>query len=67
MAGWGPHVARWGGFLAEQVEVPFADHMLVPVPTSLPSTTASGLGDNLVDAWRAIARRCRRVGAEGSW
>lgn len=52
--GWGPHVARWGGFLADLVEVPFADHMLVPLPSGLDPTIAVGLSDNLVDAWRAI-------------
>lgn len=52
--GWGPQVSRWGGFLAERFEVPFADHMLVPVPNGLPLEVAAGLSDNLVDAWRAI-------------
>lgn len=52
--GWGPHVARWGGFLADRVEVPFADHMLVPLPAGMDPTWASGISDNLVDGWRAV-------------
>jgi threonine dehydrogenase-like Zn-dependent dehydrogenase len=52
--GWGPHVARWGGFLADRILVPFADHMLVPVPAALDPVRACGLSDNLVDAWRAV-------------
>ncbi|WP_232666623.1 zinc-dependent alcohol dehydrogenase [Pseudonocardia sp. TRM90224] len=52
--GWGPHVGRWGGFLADLVEVPFADHMLVPVPEDVDPIRVSGIGDNLVDAWRAV-------------
>jgi threonine dehydrogenase-like Zn-dependent dehydrogenase len=52
--GWGPHVARWGGFLADLVEVPFADHMLVPLPDGVSPAAGAGLGDNLVDAWRAV-------------
>lgn len=52
--GWGPQVSRWGGFLADLVEVPFADHMLVPLPPGLDPSVAVGLSDNLVDAWRAV-------------
>ncbi len=34
--------------------VPYADHMLVPLPDSVDPVAAAGLGDNLVDAWRAV-------------
>jgi alcohol dehydrogenase len=60
--GWGPHVATWGGFLADAVEVPFADHMLVPLPAGLDPTIAAGLSDNLVDAWRSVAPPLRTTG-----
>jgi threonine dehydrogenase-like Zn-dependent dehydrogenase len=53
--GWGPHAATYGGLLTDTVSVPYADHMLAPVPEVLPDTVASGLGDNLVDAWRAVS------------
>ena len=52
--GWGPHVQRFGGLLADAVDVPFADHMLTPLPRGLSPAEASGLGDNLVDAWRSV-------------
>lgn len=60
--GWGPHVARWGGFLADLVEVPYADHMLVPLPPGLDPRAAADLSDNLVDAWRAVAPPLRTTG-----
>jgi threonine dehydrogenase-like Zn-dependent dehydrogenase len=60
--GWGPHVKRWGGFLADRVEVPYADHMLVPVPAGLDPTWATGIGDNLTDAWRAVGPALRETG-----
>lgn len=71
--GWGPHVDRWGGFAATRFEVPFADHMLVPVPDGLAIEAATGLSDNLVDAWRAVGpplaetagRRVLVVGSNG--
>jgi threonine dehydrogenase-like Zn-dependent dehydrogenase len=53
--GWGPHVATYGGLLTDTVLVPYADHMLVPLPDEVDSAAAAGLGDNLVDAWRAVA------------
>ena len=53
--GFGPHVGTWGGFLSEQVVVPYADHMLVPVPDSVASATAASASDNIVDGWRAVA------------
>lgn len=52
--GWGPHVTRYGGLLADAVEVPFADHMLAPLPAGLSPEAACGLSDNLVDAWRTV-------------
>jgi alcohol dehydrogenase len=59
--GWGPHVERWGGFLADLVEIPFADHMLVPLPAGVDPTWASGLSDNLVDAWRTVGPPLRDI------
>lgn len=53
--GWGPHVNRWRGFMADVVEIPYADHMLVPLADELDPLVASGLGDNIVDAWRSVS------------
>jgi threonine dehydrogenase-like Zn-dependent dehydrogenase len=52
--GFGPTVERWGGFLSELVCVPYADHMLVPVPATLDPAAVASASDNLSDAWRAV-------------
>jgi alcohol dehydrogenase len=53
--GFGPAVARWGGFLAELVCVPYAEHMLVPVPDGVEPAAVASASDNISDAWRAVA------------
>ena len=53
--GWGPHASVYGGLLTDTVSIPYADHMLAPLPDGLAPEVAAGLGDNLVDAWRAVA------------
>jgi alcohol dehydrogenase len=52
---WGPTAREHGGFLADLVHVPWADHMLFPLPDGLDPQAAAGLSDNIVDAWRAVA------------
>jgi len=52
--GFGPAVERWGGFLADSVLVPFADHMLVAVPDALEPAAVASASDNLSDAWRSV-------------
>jgi alcohol dehydrogenase len=52
--GFGPHVTQWGGFLSDVVRVPFADHMLVPVPAGVDTAAAASASDNIVDAWRTV-------------
>jgi len=43
----------WGGALSDLVRVPFANHMLIPVPDGIdPVTVASP--DNLSDGWRTV-------------
>jgi threonine dehydrogenase-like Zn-dependent dehydrogenase len=53
--GFGPASGSWGGVIADAVRVPFADHMLVPVPAAVPSSRVAAAGDNLADAWRSVA------------
>lgn len=53
--GFGPAVARWGGFLADAVLVPYAEHMLVPLPGGLAPAAVASASDNISDAWRAVA------------
>lgn len=52
--GFGPEVAKWGGFLSDLVEVPFADHMLVKLPDGLEPSALASASDNMSDAWRAV-------------
>lgn len=52
---WGPTAREWGGFLSDVVAVPWADHMLCPLPAGVDPIAASGVADNVTDAWRAVA------------
>ena len=52
--GFGPAVGEWGGFLSDVVCVPYADHMLVPLPEGLAPAAVASASDNLSDAWRAV-------------
>jgi alcohol dehydrogenase len=53
--GFGPAVERWGGFLSDVVCIPYAEHMLVPVPPGLDPSAVASASDNISDAWRAVA------------
>jgi threonine dehydrogenase-like Zn-dependent dehydrogenase len=53
--GFGPAVEQWGGFLSDVVCVPYAEHMLVPVPAGLEHAAVASASDNISDAWRAVA------------
>jgi alcohol dehydrogenase len=52
--GFGPASGPWGGMITDRLRVPFADHMLVPVPDGVPALRVAAAGDNLADAWRAV-------------
>ena len=43
-----------GGFMADQVLVPYADAMLIPVPESVDPVAIASLSDNIPDAWRTV-------------
>jgi threonine dehydrogenase-like Zn-dependent dehydrogenase len=58
--GFGPAVERWGGFLADTVHVPYADHMLVPLPGELAPAAAASASDNIADGWRAVGPALER-------
>jgi alcohol dehydrogenase len=53
--GFGFGDAYWGGFLAELVNVPYADHMLVPLPAGIPPEAAASGSDNGPDGYRTVA------------
>jgi len=52
--GFGPASGPWGGMVTDRLRVPFADHMLVPVPEGVPPLRVAAASDNLADAWRAV-------------
>lgn len=45
-----------GGFFSDLVRVPYADAMLVPVPSGVDPATVASASDNLTDAWLAVSR-----------
>jgi alcohol dehydrogenase len=40
--------------ITDALRVPYADHMLVPVPDGVPSLRIAAASDNLADAWRSV-------------
>jgi alcohol dehydrogenase len=55
MYGMGLAAGHWGGAFAEQLAVPFADAMLVPLPEGVDPVAAASVADNICDAHRHIA------------
>jgi len=55
MYGLEPFGGPWGGFLSDLVRVPWADHMLVPLPDGIDPVAVASLSDNIVDGWRTVA------------
>jgi alcohol dehydrogenase len=53
--GFGFGDAYWGGFLADLVRVPYADHMLVPQPAGVSAEAAASASDNIPDGYRAVS------------
>ena len=46
--------AEWGAAVSDVVRIPFADAMLVPLPSGVSPATVASL-DNLPDGWRTVA------------
>jgi alcohol dehydrogenase len=62
--GFGIAGTPWGGFLSDLVHVPYADHMLVPLPAGLEPAVAASASDNIPDGYRTVsALRDRWPGA----
>ena len=54
--GLGPHGGiDLGGALAERVRVPWADVMLIPLPSGVDPVAAAGIPDNVSDGYRCVA------------
>jgi alcohol dehydrogenase len=54
MYGLEPFGGPWGGFLSDLVRVPWADHMLVPLPDAVDPVAVASLSDNICDGWRTV-------------
>ncbi|MEW4565849.1 alcohol dehydrogenase catalytic domain-containing protein [Bremerella sp. JC770] len=52
--GFGASCGPWGGMIVDELRVPNADHMLVPVPGEVDPLRVASASDNLADAWRCI-------------
>src|SRR3954470_21119969 len=58
--GFGPACGPYGGMVSDLLRVPFADHMLVPLPAGLDPLRVAAASDNLADAWRTVVPHLRR-------
>ncbi len=52
--GFGKPTGGWGGMVSDVLRVPFADHMLVPVPEGVDPVSIASASDNIPDAWRTV-------------
>ncbi len=57
--GFGSASGPWGGMVSDRLRVPFADHMLVPVPAGVDPLRVAAASDNLADAWRCVVPTLR--------
>jgi alcohol dehydrogenase len=64
--GFGVMGGHWGGAISEQLTVPFANAMLVPLPDGVTSAAAASVADNVSDAYRHIGPHLPGVIARGA-
>lgn len=64
MYGFGLTGGHWGGAFSEQLAVPYADAMLVPLPADIDPAVAASVADNICDAYRHLAPHLPRLLAE---
>jgi alcohol dehydrogenase len=55
MYGMGLAAGHWGGAFSDELAVPYADAMLVPLPEGIDPIAAASVADNVCDAHRHIA------------
>ncbi len=55
MYGFGLTGGHWGGAFSDQLAVPYADAMLVPLPAGVEPAVAASAADNICDAYRHLA------------
>src|SRR4051812_5385003 len=57
--GFGRACGPYGGMVSDLLRVPFAGHMLVPLPVGLDPLRVAAASDNLADAWRTVVPHLR--------
>ncbi len=55
MYGMGVLAGHWGGAFSDELAVPYAEAMLVPLPAGVDPVAAASLADNVCDAYRHLA------------
>lgn len=45
---------QWGGLLSDVARVPYAEHMLIPVPQGIDPVTLASASDNIPDGYRTV-------------
>ena len=55
MYGFGVGGGHWGGAVSDQLAVPYADAMLVPLPGGIEPAAAASVADNVCDGYRHVA------------
>jgi alcohol dehydrogenase len=61
MYGFGVGGGHWGGVVSDQLAVPYADAMLVPLPYGVDAAAAASVADNISDAYRHIGPHLPRL------
>jgi alcohol dehydrogenase len=61
MYGFGVGGGHWGGAVSDQLAVPYADGMLVPLPPGIDPATAASIADNVCDGYRHIGPHARLI------
>lgn len=61
MYGFGLIGGQWGGAYSDQLAVPFADGMLVPLPPGIDPVAAASVADNVPDGFRTVAEHLPRL------
>ncbi len=65
MYGFGLAGGHWGGAIADELAVPFADGMLVALPDGIDPVAAASVADNVSDSYRHIAPHLPTLVAQG--
>lgn len=61
MYGFGVSGGHWGGAVADELAVPFADRMLVALPQAIEPSAAASVADNVSDGYRHIVPHLQRL------